>query len=1269
MSIHRIPLTSSVLFAIMFILCGCSTEPKPEAQTPEINPDGSGVTKSASAGEMTVEQVQKIVQLHNRGVGHLENHEWADAEAALSELQALLPENVDAANNLAVSRTLSLIDRSSPYSQSKDPKAYATAVQKANDAIKLLDALAKTDEQKAVAALIAGKQAAYEDSSANPGISVALEHLRRAITLSGDRPQMWYALALAMEGHRDYSDSPELIKALQKTSELAPENLAVIGKLMEKQALGLNSKNAETKQLGATISNTLDKVATLLLPLNSAIKQQRRVDLVETIRKALGGPGKDNPALLLGPAMMTKNLMLPELATQIDQRRIDLNLLEYLIVDLPGRLALKEDVRAAIFPPAEPTVLKEFTPGSGLPEITGVTQVQLQDMNLDGADDLILVQDGRIRIYSRGLDVSAPWTLLMESPQEAGTFSSFLLADIDRDFDRALSDIKNPMKLRDRDGDQKIVKDGSGKNRWFDTDLDIVAWGDAGVVMMKNESSEAGDRSLTVLPQAATVAGVNDADAADLESDGDLDLIFATSAGMTLWKNIDGKTFEPITDGVTLPSYPIVAVSIGDWNRDMAMDVIGVSADGKAGWLQNLLHSRFRWLDGLPCPAGAEDVLIEDFNSDSRWDLLIAGSSGTSLIAPKNNELLTDSTAESLATVSGVSLHRADLDNDGRSDLVSAGPAGLTLLRGTSDGKAEDLTKLLPTGTKAIRVASSDMDDDGDLDLILVSDDGKLQQLTNNGGNENEWVEVVVRAVGDDPQFPSNRVNMHARGSVIELRAGTAYQAHVITTPKLHLGLGKAKEIDTIRVILTDGVPQNITNTSLLRARLGILSPQILNGSCPYIYTWNGERFEFFSDCLWAAPIGLVQATGDMAPTREWEYLMIPGEQLKPRDGRYVLQLTEELWEAAYFDEVKLMAVDHPAEISIFTNEKVGSPEMAAHRIHTVQNARLPVSAVDGTGRDLLPGLKSLDQDYVQPFKGRILQGLTDEWIMEFDLGSLAASDGSRPKNIRLVMIGWVFPTNTSINQAIVQNPELDPPAPPSLEVVDSNGEWKTVRPFIGFPSGKTKAMVVDLTDAFLTTDYRLRIRSSMELYWDQVFFTVDEEDAETQSQDCSLAAADLHYRGFSRRTYADNALFREGHAPEGYDYDSVTTVPRWNEMLGRFTRYGEVLPLLGHQDDQMVVMGPGDELTVEFVVPEKEIPAGWKRDFVLYNVGWDKDADLSTVYGQSSEPYPFKAMTRYPLAPDESQPSSPEYLRYLEEYQTREYQRFEFRDLIRDGL
>lgn len=1249
------------------LLSGCTSETSP----PDGTNNAAGVDKQNPSiplpPAITAEVGRQIMDLHNRGIGHLENHEWVEAELALSQLQSLLPTHPEVAQNLAVARILSLIDRTSPFSQGKDPVAFANMIRKANEAATAFRSVAVDDLQKSIAALVAGKLAVFEDSAANPKVQKGLDLLKEAITLSGDRPEMWYALALAMEGHRDYADSPELIKSLQKTNELAPENLAVIGKLMEKQALALNSKNAQTKELAADISNTLSRVAILLEPLNAAIKQQRRVDLVATIRKALAGPGATNPAVLLGPAMMTKNLMLPELVTQVDQRRIDRNLLEYLVVDLGAKLPLSDEVRTAVFPPAESTVLQPFTVGMGLPEQSGVSDVQLLDMNLDGADDLVLVQEGRIRIYSRGLDATAPWVMLMESPADARSFTRCLLIDIDRDFDRALSDVKNPTKLRDLDGDQKIVKDSSGKNRWFDTDLDVIAWSDAGFVIMHNQASADGARSLTVIPQANSATGINDIAAADLESDGDLDLILATTTGMSLWKNIDGKSFEPVTEGLSLPQYAISAIAIGDWNRDMAMDVVGVSSDGKAGWLQNMLHSRFRWLDGIPCAAGAADVVIDELNGDGRWDLVTTSAEGTTTVLPKNNETPGDSATTVVSQLAGSLIHRADLDNDGRSDFLVAGTNGLTILRGTGDVKTEELTALLPPNSTSRSVATSDLDDDGDLDIVTVTTDGKLQLLTNDGGNSNQWIDVVTRAVGDDPQFPSNRVNMHGRGSVIELRSGSAYQAHVVDSPKMHLGLGKVTQVDTIRVIWTDGVPQNITNTALLKARLGILAPQILNGSCPYIYTWNGERFQFFSDCLWAAPIGLVQATGDMAPTREWEYLMIPGEQLKARNDRYVLQLTEELWEAAYFDEVKLMAVDHPADVSIFTNEKVGSPEMAAHRIHTVKNARLPLSARDGLGRDMLPGLTAQDQDYVQPFTGRILQGLTDEWTMEFDLGKLAEPDQTAPKNIRMVLIGWVFPTNTSLNQAIVQNPDLHPPAPPSLEVRDAEGNWKTVRPFIGFPSGKTKAMVIDLSDAFLTTDYCLRIRSSMELYWDRVFFTVDESDADTETFDCPLSAADLHYRGFSRRTYADNALFRNGHAPEGYDYDSVTKDPRWNEMLGRFTRFGEATGLLQSQDDQMVVMGPGDELTIEFIVPTEEPPAGWKRDFVLYNVGWDKDADLSTVYGQSSEPYPFKAMTRYPLAPDESEPTSPEYQQYLKEYQTREYPRFRLRDVVRN--
>jgi hypothetical protein len=175
-----------------------------------------------------------------------------------------------------------------------------------------------------------------------------------------------------------------------------------------------------------------------------------------------------------------------------------------------------------------------------------------------------------------------------------------------------------------------------------------------------------------------------------------------------------------------------------------------------------------------------------------------------------------------------------------------------------------------------------------------------------------------------------------------------------------------------------------------------------------------------------------------------------------------------------------------------------------------------------------------------------------------------------------------------------------------------------------------------------------------MELYWDEAFLTINETDAKVSQHDCGLLYANLHYRGFSRRRYADNALFRNGYAPEDYDYQSVRTEPRWPAIGGRFTRYGDTFELLTEHDDRMVVMSPGDELTLFFAVPEEPVPEGWVREFVLTNVGYDKDANLNTIYGQSSEPLPFRAMSRYPFAADATPPDSPAYQRYLDEWQTR---------------
>ena len=73
------------------------------------------------------------------------------------------------------------------------------------------------------------------------------------------------------------------------------------------------------------------------------------------------------------------------------------------------------------------------------------------------------------------------------------------------------------------------------------------------------------------------------------------------------------------------------------------------------------------------------------------------------------------------------------------------------------------------------------------------------------------------------------------------------------------------------------------------------------------------------------------------------------------------------------------------------------------------------------------------------------------------------------------------------------------------------------------------------------------------------------------------------HRRGFSRRVYPAGSVFRNGHGSESYDYSAVTADPRSPPLLDRFTRYEDVDKLLLQSDDRLVIMGPGDELTVWF--------------------------------------------------------------------------------------
>jgi hypothetical protein len=92
-------------------------------------------------------------------------------------------------------------------------------------------------------------------------------------------------------------------------------------------------------------------------------------------------------------------------------------------------------------------------------------------------------------------------------------------------------------------------------------------------------------------------------------------------------------------------------------------------------------------------------------------------------------------------------------------------------------------------------------------------------------------------------------------------------------------------------------------------------------------------------------------------------------------------------------------------------------------------------------------------------------------------------------------------------------------------------------------------------------------------------------------------AHSEVHFRGFS-----PSYIHPERKQPERFEHANPTPTSFWNPTpstpTGKYTRYGDVTELTAKVADKLVVMGSGDELTLQFAA--RQFPAlkrGWRRD------------------------------------------------------------------------
>jgi Flp pilus assembly protein TadD len=791
-------------------------------------------------------------------------------------------------------------------------------------------------------------------------------------------------------------------------------------------------------------------------------------------------------------------------------------------------------------------------------------------------------------------------------------------------------------------------------------------------------TAASGIRALNFLPGAAALV--------DVDHDGDLDLVIAgladldatraRAAGRTLafprefapaplvlMRNDGEGRFSDITREARLTArLHAFAIVPTDFDNHRDVDLLIVNRDGPPILFKNLRDGTFSDVAaevGLTLPsADSSDfttVAAADVNKDGYPDFFFGRARDRGLLALSDRRGRFVVTAAPEASRSATASQFLDYDNDGLLDLLTWSDDGPHLTRNLG-------TEWIDSSSTAFRgivapqraVASSralavaDVNGDGRDDVVTESPNAVATVWRSAGASMNGSVRVRLKG------RVSNRSGV---GSRVEVRAGSLDQRLEVSaaTPAvapadLIFGIGGRPGADVARVLWPSGIVQAesgppepagspVPVTSALPSVVDVEELNRKPSSCPFLYTWNGQRFEFVTDFMGGGEMGYWEGPGTYNQPDPVEFVRIREDQLRARNGRYELRVTNELEETLFADRLQLIAIAHPSDVSVFPNEGMTDPPKP-FRLFAVKDQRVPSMVTDDHGHDVTDRIAAADRRYPDDFELKAIRGYAAPHDLVIDLGIV-------PSNPVLLLTAWTDYAFSSDNVAAHQAGLTL--TPPSLAVRDAAGRWRHVIDDIGIPVGRPQTIVVDLARVLRAGEHTVRISTNMRIYWDQILAASAVDGTKFRRTPLELTTADLHTRGFSLEVRPDGA------EPPVYDYGRVARESPWKTMTGAYTREGDVRGLVSKSDDLFVIAKPGDEIALSFeAAADRALPQGWSRTFLLMGDGFSKEMDVNSASPDHVEPLPFHGMSGYPYAPSEHYPQSRRFREYRARFNTR---------------
>lgn len=795
------------------------------------------------------------------------------------------------------------------------------------------------------------------------------------------------------------------------------------------------------------------------------------------------------------------------------------------------------------------------------------------------------------------------------------------------------------------------------------------------LLLRKGDSFRLSSHPLAAVPDVRAVLW------GDIDNDGLVDAYLCRSGGNQLWRQSAKGKWEPWAEasGAAGRSQQAEDGALVDIDHDGDLDILVVSRDAGLEVLHNTQDGRFVPLEqDVPWALQnnpAVGLLPVDLDRDRDLDLVVLRAK------PPHHIYLNDRNWRWRETLDLPTMRNGQVDAVLAADPQAAGQPSLFTLRAgrilrwqlDQDGnwKMHELASLTPvSGRRRPQLAIADVTGTGRLHLIATTDKGwaavpldpskeasdpvaayhgeasgldcwlvlqddpaagpSIVGLARNGlvhwapANRDRFVSLLPAGRHDgNMQLRSNASGV---GTRVAVRVGGRWTVVESTRPAsgpgqswqpLLVGIGPKQQADFVRLDWSDGIMQ--TEIGVAGGKLHrIVEENRQTSSCPLLYAWDGRGYAFVTDVLGVGGLGFALGRGEYAPARPWERLLLPPALAAKRRGRLVFKLLQAMEEVCYLDAVRLTAYDLPPGWQMVLDERMATaaPEATGEAIF-YRTLRLPEAVVGPRGEDARSAVAAVDGVAVEPGpRDPRFVGRTERWSVE-----LRFAEPLDRLTGRLVLVadGWVeYPYSQTMFAAWQAGAPYEPP---TLEAQAADGSWHAVLPGFGYPAGMPRSLAVPLP-ALPEGTSRLRLTTTMEVYWDRLAIAIAEPCPAARRHDLPLVHARLAPCGFPQRTVGPQRV-------AVYDYAHRAPVSDMRHLPGMYTRFGPVGELVEEADNAIAVFGAGEEVHLEFQACSRTVEPGWSRRYVLQANGWCKDMDLYTLHGERVEPLPFDPQIR----------------------------------------